>query len=217
MVTPVELMIIYSDRRNLQKDKHHCNTPSIWALWECGKTQSSPQWRQQKTLLKYTKEAPKGPSDSERQDSLIWWTSMLSIMFEGNQICSSPAEYHPKSKVCWQQHRAGGMFFSGRDWGTRQNRRKAQCTKLVRLALMKTQSRAFRTSDWAGGLAIQQDNDPKHTARVAYTQLCECLWVAQPEPEPELEPIKYFWRNLKMCVCPIHPDRAWELKRWGEE
>ncbi len=30
---------------------------------------------------------------------------------------------------------------------------------------------------------FQQDNEPKHTARVAYRQLCECPWVAQPEPE----------------------------------
>ncbi len=36
-------MIICEDRRNLQKDKHHCNTPPIWALWRCGQTQSSPQ------------------------------------------------------------------------------------------------------------------------------------------------------------------------------
>ncbi len=32
-----------------------------------------------------------------------------------------------------------------------------------------------------------------------------------------LNPIKYFWRNLKMCVCPIQPERAWEVKRWGEQ
>ncbi len=47
------------------------------------------------------KTAPKGPSVSEKQDYLVWWTSILSIMFEGNKLCSSPAEYHPKSKVCW--------------------------------------------------------------------------------------------------------------------
>ncbi len=28
--------------RNLQKDKHHCNTPPIWDLWWCRQTQSSP-------------------------------------------------------------------------------------------------------------------------------------------------------------------------------
>ncbi len=44
------------------------------------------------------KKAPKGPSDCEKQDSLVWWTSIPSIMFEGNQLCSSAAEYIPKVK-----------------------------------------------------------------------------------------------------------------------
>ncbi len=46
------------------------------------------------------KKEPIGPSDSEKQDYMVWWTSILSIVFEGNQHCSSPAEDHPKSKVC---------------------------------------------------------------------------------------------------------------------
>ncbi len=62
---------------------------------------------------------------------------------------------------------------------------------------------------------FQQDNDPQHTARVAYRQLCECPWVAQPQPGLECNQI--FLENLKMCICPIQPDRAWEVKRWGEE
>ncbi len=49
--------------------------------------------------LRICKTAPTGPS--EKHDSLVWWTSILSLMFEGNQLCSLPAEYHPKSKVCW--------------------------------------------------------------------------------------------------------------------
>ncbi len=53
------------------------------------------------THLELANKAPNGSSDPEKQDSLVWWTSIPSIMFEGNQLCSSPAEYHPKSKVCW--------------------------------------------------------------------------------------------------------------------
>ncbi len=41
--------------RNLQKGKHHCNTPSIWALWQCSKTQSSLQCRHMKTHLELAK------------------------------------------------------------------------------------------------------------------------------------------------------------------
>ncbi len=42
-----------------------------------------------------------------------------------------------------------GDVFQRQDWGTYESRRKALCTKILRL--MKTQSRAFRTSDWAEG------------------------------------------------------------------
>ncbi len=43
MVTLIELMVICGDRRNPQKDKHHCNTPPNCALCRCGQMQSSPQ------------------------------------------------------------------------------------------------------------------------------------------------------------------------------
>ncbi len=51
---------------------------------------------------------------------------------------------------------------------------------------------------------FQQDNESKHTARLACTQLCE--WPGQ---SLRLNTIKYFWRNLKMCVCP-HP--TWQRR-----
>jgi len=39
MVIPVEHQYtVYGDGRNLQNDKHPCNTPLIWALWQSGQT-----------------------------------------------------------------------------------------------------------------------------------------------------------------------------------
>ncbi len=49
-------MIVCGDKRKLQKDKHHCNTPPIWALWQCGKTQSSLQCRHMKTKTMHLKD-----------------------------------------------------------------------------------------------------------------------------------------------------------------
>ncbi len=61
---------------------------------------------------------------------------------------------------------------------------------------------------------FQQDNGPKHTARVAYRQLCECPWVAQPEPE--LEPNQIFLEKPEKVHLP--PSNLTELERWrGEE
>ncbi len=50
-----------------------------------------------------------------------------------------------------------------------------------------------------------------NTARVDYRQLCECPWVAQPQPE--IEPSQIFLEKPEN----VQPDRAWEVKRWGEE
>ncbi len=58
---------------------------------------------------------------------------------------------------------------------------------------------------------FQQDNDSKHTARVAYTQLCEYLWVVHPQPE--LEPNQIFLEKPEYVHLP-HP--TWQSLR-GEE
>ncbi len=87
--------MICADWRNLQKDKHHCNTPPIWALCWCGQMQSSLQWRHVKTTWK---KAPNGLSDSEKQEYLVWWTSILSIMFEGNSSAHHMQSIIPKVK-----------------------------------------------------------------------------------------------------------------------
>ncbi len=63
-------MIIYADGRNLQKDKLHSNTPPIWALWRCGKTQSSPQWRHMKTHLECAKKHLKDPQTL--RNKILW-------------------------------------------------------------------------------------------------------------------------------------------------
>ncbi len=142
------------------------------------------------------KKAPKGPSDSEKQDSLVWWTSILSIMFETSSAHRLQSII-PKVK-CAGSSLMLGLLFSGRDWGTRQSRRKAQCTKNIEIALMKTQSRAFRTSVWAEGslsnrtmtLSTQQEWLIDNSVNV----------LEWPSQSLGLNPIKYFWRNTELRV-----------------
>ncbi len=58
---------------------------------------------------------------------------------------------------------------------------------------------------------FQQDNDPKNTARVAYRQLCECVWVAQPQLG--IKPSQIFLEKPENVHLP-HP--TWQSLR-GEE
>ncbi len=109
----------------------------------------------------------------------------------------------------------------------------------IERALMKTQSRAFRTSNWAEGSPSNWTMTPNHTARVAYRQLCECPWVAQPQPgleynqifleKPENVHLPHpTWQSLRreemrrrmvdnfqipMCkACRIIPQKTWGCK-----
>ena len=57
---------------------------------------------------------PKGLSDHDKQDSLVWW----------NQ--------DPYGEAWWWQHHAVGMFVSGRDWETSQGWGKDERSKVQR-------------------------------------------------------------------------------------
>ncbi len=100
-----------------------------------------------------------------------------------------------------------GLFFSSRD----SEKKKSSMHKNIEIALMKTQSRVFRTSDWEEGL-------PSNRTMTLSTQL---KWLKGnsvnvlewPSHSLGLNPVKYFWRNLKMCV---YPHLTWQSLR-GEE
>ncbi len=85
---------------------------------------------------------------------------------------------------------------------------------------VKTQSRAFRTSDWVEGLHSNRTMTLSTQQEWLYTTLWMSLSGPASSHSLDLNPIKYFWRNLKMCVCP-HPTwkslRGEEVKRWGDK
>ncbi len=67
---------------------------------------------------------------------------------------------------------------------------------------MKTQSSAFRTSDWAEGSPSNRTMDLNTQQEWLKGNSVNVLeW---PGHSLGLNPVKYFWRNLKMCICP-HP------------
>ncbi len=84
----------------------------------------------------------------------------------------------------------------------------------------KTFSRVLRTSDWAEGLPFQQDNDPKHTAKITKEWLHNnsVTVLEWPSHEPWLKPN---WASLERPKngCPptftIQPDRTGEDLQGG--
>ncbi len=80
---------------------------------------------------------------------------------------------------------------------------KSSMHQNIEIALMKTQSRAFRTSDWAEG-------SPSNKTMTQSTQLSERLWVAQPESE--LEPNQIFLEKPENVYLP--QSNLTELERW---
>ncbi len=204
-------MIMYANRRNLKKDKH-CNTPPIWALWRCGQTQSSPQWRQTETHLEFTKKHLKDPQTLKNK--IIWFDEP---QFQASCLTETSSAHHlqstiPKVKCAGSGPRAVELFFRSRDWGTHQNRR--QVHQHIEIVLYENPVQSIQILRLGRRFTFQQDNDPKHTARVVYRQLCECPWVTQTQPG--IEPNQIFLEKPENVHLP--PSNLKELERWrGEE
>ncbi len=203
-------MIICGDRRNLQKDKHHCNTPSIWALWRCGKTQSSLQCRHMKTHLEFAKKHLRDPQTV--RNNILWSDEpqFQASCLKETRYCSSHAEYIPKVKCAGSSLMLWGCFSAaGTEWNVRVDE-KLNAPKYWD-SLNENPVQSIPNLRLGRRFTFHQDNGPTHTARVSYRQVCECPWVAQPEPE--LEPNQIFLEKHENVRLP-HP--TWQSLR-GEE
>ena len=57
----------------------------------------------------------------------------------------------------------------------------------------------FITETFPNGHRFQQDNDPKHTSRLAreYMENSGIIWWQTPPESPDLNPIEMLWHELK--------------------
>ncbi|XP_078288027.1 uncharacterized protein LOC144612325 [Rhinoraja longicauda] len=73
--------------------------------------------------------------DSQTMRNKLLWSDETKIELFGlnaKQHLSSPDKYHTYSEVWWWQHQDVGMFFSGRNWKTGQDRGKDERSKVQR-------------------------------------------------------------------------------------
>ncbi len=64
---------------------------------------------------------------------------------------------------------------------------------------------------------FQQDNDPKHTAKMEWLHNNSVSVLEWPSQSPDLNPIEHLWRDLKMAVHQRLPSNLTELERICKE
>ncbi len=158
-------MIICADWRNLQKDKHHCNTPLIWALWRC-QTQSSPQWRHMKTHLEFAEKHLKDPQTLRNK---ILWSD--EPQFQASCLKETSSALHlqstiPKVKCAGSSLMLWGCFSAAGTEGLIRVEEKLNAPE-YRDGLNENPVQSIQNHRLGRRFTFQQDNKPKHTARVA--------------------------------------------------
>ncbi len=110
------------------------------------------------------KKAPKGPSVCEKQDSLVWWTSILSIMFGGNHAGTA---HHLQSSIPKVKCAGSSLML----WSCFS---AAETERLVRVeeklnaptywdSLNENPVQSIQNLRLSRRFTFQQDNEPKHS------------------------------------------------------
>ncbi len=167
--------------------------------------------------------------DSKMVTNKILWSDETKIELFGlnskryavekTRHCSSPVQYSPNSEAWWWQHHAVGVFFSCRDRTDWLQSRERWMRPSTGISWTKNLLQSAQVLRLGRRFTFQQDNDPKHTAKITKEWLHNnsVTVLEWPSQSPDLNPIEHLWRDLKMAVHQRLPSNLTELERICKE
>ncbi len=189
---------------------HHCSSPPVGALWQSGPTEASPQCK--------THEA------SCFQFAFFLQKEKLFGLNSKRYVWRKPGTAHHLSNTVPTVKHSGGSImlwgcFSAAGTGRLVAIERKMNEAKYRDILDENLLQSAQDLRLGRRFTFQQDNDPKHTAKIMkewlhYNSVTVLEW---PSQSPDLNPIKHLWRDLKMAVHQRLPSNLIELERICKE
>ncbi|KAG2466897.1 TCB1 transposase, partial [Polypterus senegalus] len=166
--------------------------------------------------------------DSQTMRNKILWSDETKIELFGvnarRHICRKPGTTHHQANTIPTVKHGGGSiklwgYFSAAGTG-RLVRIKGKMTAAMYRDILDENllqsALDLRLGRW---FIFQQDNDPKHTAKISKKGLQDnsVNVLEWPSQSPDLNPIEHLWRDLKMAVHQRFPSNLMELERCCKE
>uniref|UniRef100_A0A8C9YW01 Tc1-like transposase DDE domain-containing protein n=1 Tax=Sander lucioperca TaxID=283035 RepID=A0A8C9YW01_SANLU len=134
-------------------------------------------------------------------------------------------EYHPKNTIPTVKHGGGSIIimlwgcFSAAGTGRLVAIEGKMNAAKYRDILEENLIQSAQDLRLGRRFTFQQDNDPKHTAKITKEWLRNnsVTILDWPSQSPDLNPIEHLWRDLKMAVHQRSPSNLTELERICKE
>ncbi|KAI3353641.1 hypothetical protein L3Q82_004894 [Scortum barcoo] len=198
------------ERRTFQKDNHLCSNPPI-------------------LLAAHLEFAKMHLKDSQTMRNKILWSDETKIELFGvnarRHVWRKPGTAHHQANTIPTVKHGGGSIsmlwgcFSAAGTGRLVRIEGNMNAAMYRDILDENLLQSALDLRLGRRFIFQQDNDPKHTAKITkeWLQDNSVNVLEWPSQSPDLNPIEHLWRDLKMAVHRRFPSNLMELERCCKE